>query len=56
MSRREKNKVKNNWILKIIVVAIFLAIVIFAIKIAGNYKNNASDGCTAKRMGSEIPL
>ena len=39
MSRREKNKVKNNWILKIIVVAIFLAIVIFAIKIAGNYKN-----------------
>ena len=40
MSRREKNKVKNNWILKIIVVAIFLAIVIFAIKIAGNYKNN----------------
>ena len=40
MSRREKKSVKGNWIFKIIVVAIVLLAAIFAIKIAGNYKNN----------------
>lgn len=40
MARREKSKVKNNWILKIIVVAVFLVATILVIKISGNYKNN----------------
>ena len=40
MARREKKNVKNNWILKIIVVAIFLVAAIVVIKISGNYKNN----------------
>lgn len=46
MSRREKNKVKNNWILKIIVVAIFLVAVITVVKISGNYRNNDIVGKT----------
>jgi spore germination protein YaaH len=40
MAKREKEKVNNKWILKIIVVAVFLLAVIAVIKIAGNYKNN----------------
>lgn len=40
MARREKKNVKNNWILKIIVVAIFLVAAIVVIKISGNYRNN----------------
>lgn len=40
MARRENKNVKNNWILKIIVVAIFLVAAIVVIKISGNYKNN----------------
>ena len=36
MARREKKNVKNNWILKIIVVAIFLVAAIIVIKISGN--------------------
>ncbi len=40
MARREKSKVKNNWILKIIVLAVFLVATILVIKISGNYKNN----------------
>lgn len=40
MARREKSKVKNNWIFKIIVVAVFLLATILVIKISGNYKNN----------------
>lgn len=44
MARRVKEKVKNNWILKIIVVAIFLVAVIAVIKISGNYKNNDITG------------
>lgn len=40
MARREKKNVKNNWILKIIVVAIFLVAAIIVIKISGNYRND----------------
>ena len=40
MARREKKNVKNNWILKIIVVAIFLVAAIVIIKISGNYRND----------------
>ena len=40
MERREKKNVKNNWILKIIVVAIFLVAAIIVIKISGNYRND----------------
>ena len=40
MSRREKSKVKNNWIFKVIVVAVFLILVILVLKISGNYVRN----------------